>query len=219
MGGISLVSSSGMNSWWLLDEWWCCGGWGIGGCCGCVGEWGLMWECQRVVYSAYKPFKNHLGAKWQEVAFLEKTLQYSSLWSIYNNRSFWQGKYFWKSDMESFSPGTVHLRNVFQKGDSKSLVSYECGCASPFSFTRWWIWKIIFPIHLQFIDFQTFVFDFLDAVFKQVWWVIPSTIGCESHTLVMVSCIFHRITLNNSQRFHFVQTGVAEWMCVGFSVL
>ena len=96
--------------------------------------------------------KNHLGAKWQEVAFLEKTLQYSSFWSIYNNRSFWQGKYFWKSNRESFSPGTVHLRNVFQKGDSKSLVSYECGCASPFSFTRWWIWKIIFPIHKNFFQ-------------------------------------------------------------------
>ena len=25
---------------------------------------------------------------------------------------FWQGKNFWKSDMESFSPGTVHLRTL-----------------------------------------------------------------------------------------------------------
>ena len=73
-----------------------------------------------------------LVAKWQEVAFLEKTLQYSSLWSIYNNRSFWQGKYFWKSDMESFSPGTVYLRIFFRKVMFESLVSYECGCASPF---------------------------------------------------------------------------------------
>jgi hypothetical protein len=58
-----------------LDEWWCCGGWGIGGCCGCVGEWGLMWECQRVVYSAYKPFKKspwckmaRSGISWEDTS-------------------------------------------------------------------------------------------------------------------------------------------------------
>ena len=45
---------------------------------------------------------------------------------------FWQGKNFWKSDMESFSPGTVHLRIFFRKVMSKSHLSYKGASASPF---------------------------------------------------------------------------------------
>ena len=153
MGGISLVSSSGMNSWWLLDEWWCCGGWVIGGCCGCVGEWGLMWECQRVVYSAYKPFKKspwwQNGKKWHFLRRHFNSLRYEVFITTgVSGRENISGNQTWNRFPQALSIYELFFGKVM----FESLVPYKCGCASPFSFTRWWIWKIIFPIHKNFFQ-------------------------------------------------------------------
>ena len=92
-----------------------------------------MWECQRVVYSAYKPFKKspwwQNGKKWHFLRRHFNILRYEVFITTgVSGRENISGNQTGNRFPQALSIYELFFRKVM----FESLVPYECGCASPF---------------------------------------------------------------------------------------